>query len=79
MDCIHSNRLIIYYPNGPSGDHQSYKWHYSDELGYTTYYSPLDIKSLAKLVERVTDDYEDGKLTDASYHWFTCVTEVINE
>jgi len=77
VDCDISTRKIIYYPDGPSEDHKSYKWHYQD-FGYTTYYDPKDIKTLSKLIERVTKDYNDGVITENSYHWFMCTAEAID-
>lgn len=76
-DCEISSRTIIYFPNGLDDDHKSYKWHYQD-YGYTTYYDPKDTKTLSKLIDRVTKDYNDGVLTENSYHWFMCTVEAID-
>lgn len=77
MDCDISTRKIIYYPNGINPDHKSFKWQYADS-GYTSYYEPLDVKTLGKLIDRVTKDYNDGVITEASYHWFMCTAEAID-
>ena len=77
VDCEIAGRKIIYFPDGISEDHKSYKWHYQD-TGYTTQYDPLDIKTLGKLIDRVTKDYNNGVITESSYHWFMCTAEAID-
>lgn len=76
-DCEISNRKIVYWPTGPSGDKESLKWMYQDS-GYTSWYDPYPMETLGKLVDRVTKDYEDGVITEGSYHWFTCVAGEID-
>jgi len=74
-DCAHPSRQINYYPNGPSDDMADKRWQYLDNFeGYNSGYH----STLLKMGNTVYQAYIDGKISELSWHWFTCTVKAIS-
>jgi hypothetical protein len=73
-DCEHLQRQINYYPNGPDDAHSHLHWQYNDGWeGFTsTYFATLhDLRTATEA------EYQAGKISEESWHWFDCTAEAI--